>query len=80
MKIYVDIGNTNIKYLFKDKLDDIKIIKSDIENFKNLLNSYKNFDFVVIITHKEKKIYIEILILKLLQIKILKIILILILI
>ena len=61
MKIYVDIGNTNIKYLCKDKLDDIKIIKSDIENFKNLLNSYKNFDFVVIITHKEKKIYIDIL-------------------
>lgn len=61
MKIYVDIGNTNIKYLFKDKFDDIKIIKSDIENFKNLLNSYKNFDFVVIITHKEKKIYIDIL-------------------
>ncbi|MBU3830740.1 MAG: hypothetical protein H9897_01065 [Candidatus Ureaplasma intestinipullorum] len=61
MKIYVDIGNTNIKYLCKDKFDDIKIIKSDIENFKNLLNSYKNFDFVVIITHKEKKIYIDIL-------------------
>ena len=34
---------------------------SDIENFKDLLNSYKNFDFVVIITHKEKKIYIDIL-------------------
>lgn len=61
MKIYVDIGNTNIKYLCKDKFDDIKIIKSDIENFKDLLNSYKNFDFVVIITHKEKKIYIDIL-------------------
>lgn len=61
MKIYVDIGNTNIKYLCKDKFDDIKIIKSDIENFKDLLNSYKNFDFVVIITHKEKEIYIDIL-------------------
>lgn len=61
MKIYMDIGNTNIKYLFKEKSDNIEIVETNIDNFKNLLNSYKKFEFVIIITHKEKKNFIDIL-------------------
>lgn len=61
MKIYIDIGNTNIKYLFKNKPNNIKIIKSDFDIFKNFLNSYKDFEFVIIITHKDKNVFIDIL-------------------
>lgn len=58
MKIYVDIGNSNIKYKYKDKLE-IKTI-SNI-NFINLVNKYYNYDWIIIITNRNKDKFINIL-------------------
>lgn len=58
MKIYVDIGNSNIKYKYKDKLE-IKTI-SNI-NFINLVNKYYDYDWIIIITNRNKDKFINIL-------------------
>lgn len=58
MKIYVDIGNSNIKYKYKNILE-IKAI-SNI-NFINLVNKYYNYDWIIIITNRNKDKFINIL-------------------
>ncbi len=58
MKIYLDIGNSNIKLFVNNKLF---LYKVTINRFIELIEKYKSYDWIIIITNKHKKKFLDLL-------------------
>ncbi len=58
MKIYLDIGNSNIKLFVNNKLF---LYKVTINRFIELIEKYKYYDWIIIITNKHKKKFLDLL-------------------
>lgn len=58
MKIYVDVGNTNIKILDNNEL---YILNVNIINIEYLITKYKTYEWIIIFTNKNKQEFIDVL-------------------
>lgn len=58
MKIYLDIGNSNIKLFVNNKLF---LYKVTINKFTELIEKYKSYDWIIIITNRHKRKFLDLL-------------------
>lgn len=58
MKIYLDIGNSNIKLFVNNKLF---LYKVTINRFIELIEKYKSYDWIIIITNRHKRKFLDLL-------------------
>ena len=58
MKIYLDIGNSNIKLFVNNKLF---LYKVTINRFIKLIEKYKSYDWIIIITNRHKGKFLDLL-------------------
>ena len=58
MKIYLDIGNSNIKLFVNNKLF---LYKVTINRFIELIEKYKSYDWIIIITNRHKGKFLDLL-------------------
>lgn len=58
MKIYLDIGNSNIKLFVNNKLF---LYKVTINIFIELIEKYKSYDWIIIITNRHKRKFLDLL-------------------
>lgn len=58
MKIYLDIGNSNIKLFVNNELF---LYKVTINKFTELIEKYKSYDWIIIITNRHKRKFLDLL-------------------